>query len=65
MCHQILEVFGLGSNGPPIAEPATFQVYPYPHKRMKLSSEDHFMFIAASPDDPYVLRRIHSHKHNL
>lgn len=52
--HQILEVLGLGANGPPIAKSATFQVYPYPHKRMKLSNEGHFTFIAASPDDPYV-----------
>ena len=47
-------MLGLGANGPPIAEPALFQVYPFPLKRMNLQDQDHFMFIAASPDDPYV-----------
>ena len=47
-------MLGLGPNGPPIAEPVTFQVYPFPLKRMKLMEQDQFVFIAASPDDPYV-----------
>ena len=54
---QILETLGLGTGGPPIATPATFQVYPYPLKRMKLQDQDRFMFIAASRDDPYVFQR--------
>ena len=59
-CLQILEALGLGPNGPPIAEPALFQVHPFPLKRMKLTDQDHFKFIATSPDDPYVLHRYKS-----
>ena len=51
---QVLETLGLGPDGPLIAEPVTFQVYPYPLKRMKLTKQNHFTFIAASTDDPYV-----------
>ena len=51
---QVMEILGLGAGGPPIADPVTFQVYPQPLKRMSLVDQDHFTFIAASPDDPYV-----------
>ena len=49
---QVLEILGLGADGPPIAKPVTFQVYPYPLRRMKLTEQDHFSFIAAYTDDP-------------
>ena len=46
----------MGPSGPPIPEPVTFQVYPFPLKRRPIlvSQKEHFKFITSGPDDMYV-----------
>lgn len=52
---QVLDGLGLGPRGPPIPPPASFSVIPYPVKRRAPPMGEmagHYMFVAASPDDP-------------
>jgi len=51
---QVLEGMGQGPSGPPLPQPLTLQMYPYPLKRRKLEQTAHerFVFIGTSPDDP-------------
>lgn len=51
--EDILEGMGMGHNGPPIPEPAIFQVCPFPLKRRSLERPASvYTFITASLDDP-------------
>lgn len=53
-CVQVLDGLGLGPQGPPIPPATTFAVVPYPVKRHAPPGAEggHYVFIAASPDDP-------------
>ena len=50
----MLNSLGLGPNGPAVPPAANFAVIPYPLKRhAPPGAEDgHYVFIAATPDDP-------------
>ena len=58
---EVLDGLGMGSRGPPIPPPASFAVVPYPVKRHAPPGAEggHYVFIASSPDDPYVAHRSH------
>ena len=51
---EVLDGIGIGPSGPPVPPPANFAVVSFPEKR-PVSNMDrtHYVFVAASPDDPY------------
>ena len=55
--ESILEGLGLCTDVVPLPGPVEFQVYPFPLKRRNIdhASHERFSFIAASPNDPYVM----------
>ncbi|MEE6500185.1 hypothetical protein FKM82_003696, partial [Ascaphus truei] len=56
--EEILDGLGLGRSGPPIPPPSLFSVVPFPERRTLSRDQEtlgHFIFIAASPDDPNVI----------
>ena len=52
---EVLDGIGIGPSGPPVPPPANFAVVSFPEKR-PVSNMDrtHYVFVAASPDDPYA-----------
>lgn len=55
--ESILEGLGLCTDEVPLPGPVEFQVYPFPLKRRNIdhASHERFSFIAASPNDLYVI----------
>ena len=51
---KVLNCLGVGPTGPAVPPAANFSVVPFPVKRHAPPGAEggHYMFIAASPDDP-------------